>query len=390
VRGAPRTLASMAAMALLTLTALAGISAASPAPAGIVTAVDGPDEWLNGSAQGPQNQQDFTLPEPPGGVVWDVVSASVTVSTSHATLSPSAGAYLFTRANPDLPELWNPNYDVLANVYAPGGTATSATAMGGYGSGPIGIENFIRYDQTIHLNADIQAAFGAQLVSGESASYALEYAPESTGASAVPLYQWDPPIGPLNASPSDPTTYAIPNSDPPAGELYRVENAAAGIEFTGSAGPARLARVLLEPSGTILCSIGHWPSTSEASQALCTGGYSTAQAGPDSGPGQFGTQTVWSSQMLVFPGEWLEAQFAGTQGDGGLFAVMASAYAIGTQPANVSGTPSGALSVSAFEVPAAIVAVVGFGLVLALPGAWKVVGVLLLVVGGAVVAVSVL
>jgi hypothetical protein len=274
---------------------------------------------------GPQDQSSDTFfPIPPDGSVWDVVSASVVMSSAKV-LDSASQAYMYSAVVHTLPGIYTPNLDNYAYCYSDG-TSKSVAGFGGYGTTPpTGAQTWIQWMQTLHLTSVLQVFYQAQLLAGEKATFTLVLQPESGTFPASALYQWNPalPIGPKL------TVVKIPGSTPPAGSVLRLEAAVCAIAFRSPVGPPRLAQLVRQPDGFLLASIDKWNPGPGGESAIATGGYSSNQTGTDSGPGQWGTATVWTAEEYVNENQWVEYQAFGVTNDGGQFAILTTKYPAG-------------------------------------------------------------
>jgi hypothetical protein len=304
------------------------------------------DFTLTETLTGPQDQaENPQFPVPPGGTVWDLVNSTCTVSASGG-LTSNTYAYIYSEAQRTLPDLYNPNLDNICLTLGDDSTnGVSATGYGGYGgSPPVSGAPWIQFDQIIQDTNVTGFAYAAQLNAGEIATFTLTLQPEVGTFPASAMYQFYP---------STPTTGSqqvikIPGSEPPAGEEYRVDNCALGFTIGTQSGQP-VASMVIEPSGFVLCSMSTVTVEALSLTALATGGYSTSQTGPDSGAGQDGTQTVWSSVVDVTPGEWIDADFDAPVSDGGQYMVLAVEYP--TAPAyNVTFDESGLVTGTSWSV----------------------------------------
>ncbi|MFZ3355489.1 MAG: hypothetical protein WA549_01870 [Thermoplasmata archaeon] len=200
-------------------------------------------------------------------------------------LDPASQAYTYSEFNPALPNLWEPNLDNYCYVYS--ANVNSVSGYGGYSAtGPSDAQVYIQWLQTLHYNSDLRIVYQAQLVAGETATFTLELS-DSTG-DAVALYEW---INPIEMTGSE-VVYKIPNSTPPTGSTYRIENSFLG--FTGGNDNTPTGTIVRMPDGFILSNFNNVTAKAANLGGLATGGYSSQQTGPDSGEGQHGTQVVWS------------------------------------------------------------------------------------------------
>jgi hypothetical protein len=301
---------------------------------------------LTETLTGPQNQtENPQFQVPPGGTVWDLVNSTCTVS-AQAGLTPNTYAYIYSEAQRTLPDLYNPNLDNICLTVGDDSTnGVSATGYGGYGtSPPVPGAEWIQFDQIIQDTNVTGFAYAAQLATGETATFTLTIQPEVESAPASALYQFYPST-PTSGSEQ---SIKIPGSTPPAGEEYRVDNCALGFTIGTQSGQP-VASMVIEPSGFVLCSMSNVTPEALSLTALATGGYSTSQTGPDSGQGQDGTQTVWSSVEYVTSGEWIDANFDAPISDGGQYMVLLVQYP-STPTYDVTLDESGLLSGTQWSV----------------------------------------
>ncbi|MGA8425806.1 MAG: hypothetical protein WB782_09915 [Thermoplasmata archaeon] len=295
---------------------------------------------------GPQNQSENPqFPVPPGGTTWDIVNSTCTVSAAGG-LTSDTYAYIYSEAQRTLPDLYDPNLDNICLTLGDDSTnGVSATGYGGYGgTPPVSGAPWIQFDQIIQDTNVTGFAYAAQLNAGEVAAFTLTLQPEVGTHPAVARYEFNPSV-PTNGSQQ---TIEIPGSEPPAGKEYRVDNCALGFTIGTQSGQP-VASMVIEPSGFVLCSMKTVTVKALSLTALATGGYSTSQTGPNSGPGQTGTQTVWSSVENVTPGEWIDANFDAPDSDGGQYVVLMVEYP-STPTYDVSFVESGLVSGTLWSV----------------------------------------
>jgi hypothetical protein len=270
---------------------------------------------------GPSNQQQQYFGPPPAGVVWDVQSAQVTVSTSAPQFSSSSQAYMYSFMAPAVTP-WTPNYDNYANIYVGGSTEKTLTGGGGYSATkPSGDLQWIKWDQTLHINSAMQIPCAAQLVAGESATFTLTVLPETVSGTAIPLFNYDSPVTCTGSE----VVYKIPDSTPPPGSVFRIENASAQFKNAVKGATVR-ATIVRQPDGFILCDSGNGNPAGFEATATATGGYSTVQCGPDSGPNGAGTFTVWTAEQTISTSQYLEAHFTAPSGYGGQYGILLTEY----------------------------------------------------------------
>ena len=383
--GNPIVAVGVAMVLVFAVALLVGASALGAIPSEIVQTVTGgpvitsTEFTLTETLQGPQDQAlNPQFPVPPPNTAWDLVNASVSI-ISPAGIASGDQAYIYSEIQRTLPNIWEPNLDNIAYVYASGVVGhTSVIGYGGYGvTGPGNGETWVQYDQVIHDTSVLGFAYAAQLVSRETATFSMTLQPETGSVPDMALYQWGSPVQPLG---SQTKTQIIPNSNPPAGYEYRIDNAVAAIAFGSAQGPTRSAEIVEEPSGFVLCSINKYPVNeplSVLSQTSATGGYSTSQTGVDSGPGQDGTQTVWSSQVILQNGSWLQAEYVGVAGDSGDYAVADTEYTVNSGPPGPGPPPTVTTSATlpsglTLEILAGALIIVGAMGAVLLPGITRV------------------
>ena len=325
-------------------------ASASTPPSDLSTASDSSSYlYFNGTEHGNGIQQNVYLPTPPNGTVWDLVSASVSITaTSAVPTTEVADLYDSTCTQLDIAPgdsnckgIWGPNVDTIVNDVMVEGKSGTNTGSGGYSATePSGLVQYEHWWQTIHLTYDSFWTFEWLLSDGVSATYHVVMDPEIGDYPSYAFYRWGNPVSPLSSTPK---TVTIPG--PPAGYYYRAEMAVATIDLgDNSLTPTRSAEILEEPSATLLTQIDKWTVTGPGVTEDGCGGYSSAQS-CTSDP--TGTGIVWESPVLITSSESLEVRFVGVSGDVGVFGIVVTKYpaATGAPPAptglhELSGTAS--------------------------------------------------
>ena len=331
-------------LALLSLLAVGGAvpatlnsHVASPPPALSAAADSTTDVYFNGTESGNGALQTLDLPTPPNGTVWDLVSASVSITaTSPVATGQNADLYDSTCTQLDVAPaasnckgIYGPNVDTLVNDIMITGQKGTNTGSGGYSATePAGLVQYDHWWQTIHMTFDTFWSFEWLLSVGVTATYHVVLDPEIGDFPSFAFYRWNPGVSGLSS-----TVKTITLPSPPNGYYYRAEMAVATIDLGDSSlTPTRSAEIIEEPSGTVLTQIDKWTVAGPGVTEDSCGGYSSGQSCV-SDPA--GSGTVWEDQVLVTSSESLEAKFVGVSGDVGVFGVIVTEY-----PTVSSGAPA--------------------------------------------------